>query len=335
MSEYTIWWIDDSEDRAKDADRLSDFAPELSVQFSGPSEAVDRLDEADNLSEVDLVLIDWKLNEHGDFLGKGLTMAGKVSEELPETPLYGFSSEVSELRATATREQFEETYDVSELQSKEGALNIKLDLDSYTEIKNVRGEGLQELIKLLDPPEAAIEDLKSIIPREYTDGLKSDPKINGGSIIEFGEWVRNRFLETPGPLWDDDWTATKIGLQPDALSGYTDELNGTKHGDATYSGIFSHRKSRRWWSTQVIDAVVALAKNRDVRLGELTTVGEVVLGESEKISVCEVCGEDYPDILAAGRDGEDADAPVHLGCSHIHHTREGTFEDYRIADRLK
>jgi hypothetical protein len=83
----------------------------------------------------------------------------------------------------------------------------------------------------------------------------------------------------------------------------------------------------------VIDAVVTISQEKEIDFGELKTVGKNVLGESE-VPKCRVCGEELPDILAAGKNGEDATNPVHLGCSHIHHSREGPFEDYRVANDL-
>lgn len=330
MSEYTIWWIDDSPERKEDgADRVSEQVEELSTQFDEPEDAVKRLDSGENLSEIDLVLIDWKLNEDGDFFGKGLTMAGKVREELPDVPVYGFSSD-----DVGNKEEFEATYSFSELHTKDGAEKLKSDLEAYEAIRGARGEDIDSLIETLSPPDKAADDLKSVIPREYMNGLKRRPQDNGGSVIEFAEWVRTRFLETPGPLWEDAWTATKIGLEEETLDDYAEDLNSTEHGDTVYSGIFAHRKPRLWWSSRVIDAVVAISQEKEVRLGELKTVGKTVLNESEGISSCRVCQDELPDILAAGKDGEDAKHPVHLGCSHIHHSREGAFEDYRIADKL-
>ena len=329
MSEYTIWWIDDSPDRKENgADRIEEHVEELSTEFNEPEDAIDRLDNGEDLAGIDLVLIDWKLNEDGGFFGKGLTMAGKVREELTDIPVYGFSSDTVE-----NKEEFEATYPFSDLHTKNGAEDLKADLEAYESVRSVRGEGLRDLIETLSPPEDTIADLESAIPREYVNGLRPDPQSDGGSVVEFVDWVRTRFLDTPGPLWNDAWTATKIGLKEEILGDYAEDLNDTKHGKAIYEGIFSHRKSRLWWSSSVIDAVVTISQEKEIDIGELKTVGENVLGESE-VPKCRVCGEELPDILAAGKNGEDATNPVHLGCSHIHHSREGPFEDYRVANDL-
>ncbi|ELZ79506.1 hypothetical protein C455_07977 [Haloferax larsenii JCM 13917] len=338
MSEYTIWWIDDNESRIEDSERLEDELNNATVQFTGPDKAIEQLnpehENIEGLDELDLVLIDWKLHEKSKFPGKGLTMAGRVREVYPGVPIYGFSSEISALRAGAGDDQFEAIYEDSDLKGGDNAALIESDLEDYATIEAARGEGFEALIETLNPPEDAIEALRSVVPREYNNGLRSDPNVKGGSTIQFGRWIRSRFLQTPGPLIDNVWAATKIGLRPDQLEDYHDELNGTNRGEITYDGVFSHRVPDRWWSTSVIGAVVAIASDREAQFGKLNTFGRDVF-EVDELPRCQVCGEELPETVAAGRDGRDAESQVHLRCSHVHHTREGEFEDYRIADKLE
>lgn len=339
MSEYDVWWIDDNDDRRDVSELLKGHTDKLSVEFSPPDRAIDKLTEESGAIRFDLVLIDWKLQEHGEFPGKGLTMAGRVREEMPTVPIYGFSDAVQELRATAGEHQFDATYDVSRFKSEEGADLVEKDLDSYAKIEEAEGDGFEALLETLDVPDDAHNDLESVIPREYAGGLQPD---GDGSIREFAYWVRNRFLETPGPVLDDRWWATKIGLEEEALENYVEELTSSIDDSPIYNGVFSHRFDRRWWATLAINSVVSIAKERGEPIHELTTVAEKILGESERLSYCRVClVDDQPDqndsrpgILAADKEGKDATHPVHLRCSHIHHTREGAFEDYRVADDL-
>ncbi|QGA84414.1 response regulator [Halomicrobium sp. LC1Hm] len=340
MNDYDVWWIDDSEDRRVASDALEDNSDDLTVTFDKPGVALDILTDKSKPVEYDLVLIDWKLQDHSEFRGKGLTMMGRVREEMPAVPIYGFSDAVDELRATAGDHQFDATYDASQLKSEDGATNVEKDLESYESIRHVEGAGLEPLLETLGAPKDAYEDLKSVIPREYANGIQAEGE---GSVREFAYWVRNRFVETPGPVLDNTWWATKIGLEKEALENHVDELTDVVDKPVLYDGVFDHRCDRRWWTSQAISSVVALAKDHGEHINELTMVGKDILGESEGLSYCRVCelresSEQIggrPDILAAGREGEDADHPVHLGCSHIHHTREGAFEDYRVADMLE
>lgn len=335
MSEYTVWWIDDNENRKEDAENLEQNLNDVHVIFHQPAQALRQLDPEDQdyeaLDDLDLVLIDWKLHEKGDFLGKGLTMAGRVREAHPQVPIYGFSSEFEALQSGAGSDQFESLMRIRDLQGKRNAEILESDLKAFETIKQQRNEGFESLIETLNPPEGAIDGIKSVVPREYIDGLQSHGE-RGGDAVKFANWVRNRFLETPGPLLDDTWAATKIGLTKSVLEEYADELNGTSHGEITYDGVFSHRNSRRWWNTLLIDAVVTLAE--DAQFRELNAFGPEVLKIDDKPQ-CKVCHEERPETVAAGQDGRDAGSPVHHLCSHVHHTREGAFEDYRIADEIE
>lgn len=335
MSEYTVWWIDDNEDRMADAENLRQGLSDVRVAFHQPDQVIQQLDpnkeDYEELGEIDLVLIDWKLHEQSDFSGKGLTMAGRVREAHPGVPIYGFSSEFEALRTGAGNDQFEALLRVRDLRGQENAELLKADLESFSTIEQQRFEGFESLIDVLNPPSGALEEIRSVVPREYIDGLKGSGK-RGDNAVNFANWIRYRFLETPGPLLDDTWAATKIGLTKSMLDGYADDLNNTEHEEITYDGVFSHRKGRRWWNTLLIDAVVALSG--DTQLRELNEFGTEVL-ETENIPICKVCQKKGPEIVAAGRNGRDADSPVHLLCSHVHHTREGAFEDYRISEELE
>jgi hypothetical protein len=337
MSEYDVWWIDDNEDRQDVSKLLERHTDKISVKFNFPDRAIDELTEESETIQFDLVLVDWKLQEHGEFPGKGLTMAGRVQEEMPSVPIYGFSDAIQELRATAGDDQFDATFDVSQFKSAEGAKLVEKDLDSYAGIEDAVGSGSEGLLETLCAPNDAHEDLESIIPREYAGGIEPEQK---GSVREFAYWARNRFLETPGPVLDDRWWATKIGLEEEGLEKHIDELKNSIDQSLFYNGIFSHRYERRWWATLAIKSAVSIAKERGKPIHELKTVAEEILDESDALSYCRVCqartheNDSRPDILAAEKEGKDATHPVHLRCSHIHHTREGAFEDYRVADEL-
>ncbi|WP_224268578.1 response regulator [Haloprofundus salinisoli] len=336
MSDYVIWWIDDTESRKeKHAEVLEEQMSNLSVIFTHPQKAAEKLNQNDH-PDADLVLIDWMLNEQGEFLGKGLTMAGSVREHLQNTPIYGFTGgSLNELRTPASEHQFQSTLPLKDISSRAGAKNLEGDINDYQRVEAARGDGLKALLATLNPPEGLDEELKSLIPRTFSNGLKTDPTEEGGSSLEFADWVRHRFLKTPGPLLDCNWTATKLGVKPDYLDQYITELYETEYGEFTYDGIFHHRINPLWWTSELIEAVVDLAQSRDQTIGEIHAAAPNLLGvDDDHHSICTACGDPHPDTVAASIEGKDATYPVHFHCSNLHHSREGGFEDYRTAEDI-
>lgn len=339
MSKHLIWWIDDNEDgrREEIAATLGEQLPTLSVEYSYPKKASDRLLSGD-YPETDLVLVDWKLNENenenAEYTGKGLTMAATVREQLVDIPIYGFSSEeLDSWSSPATDDQFQEQLPLSRLDSRETAERIGNDIRDYELIESARGNGFEALAETLNPPEGHVSDLKGIIPREFTTGLNSDSMEDGGSRNEFAEWVRQRFLCTPGLLLDDTWTATRLGISYESFDSYVDILLESNNDDLQYEGIFSHSHERLWWNSELVSAIVELNETGKL-ISELNkSAPEILEVDESDIAKCSVCGEQYPDTVVAVLEGENATEPAHYRCSSVHHSREGSFKDYRVKSR--
>jgi len=334
MSESLIWWIDDDQtgDRKTAADTLGEQCEDLSTKFSKPDTASDELANGNN-PNADLVLIDWKLNENEDaeYTARGLTMAATVREHLVDTPIYGFSSDSLEnWSSPATHEQFQDRLEVNSLSSEYSAKRLQNDIEDYQKIEATRNEGFASLVGTLNPPDEIVSKLKALIPREFSSGLHLDNTKKGGSIVEFGEWVTHRFLKTPGPLLDDTWVATRLGIDKDAFEQYIETIVTSETDKLLYDGVFSHKNERLWWSSALIDAVVNL-KDDDAYISQLNKDAPKILEvNSDDIASCSHCGEEFPDTVAAVLEGEDAKVPVHYHCSRVHHSREGSFEDYRV-----
>ena len=334
MDKHLIWWIDDNDGREVEfADPMEKKVDSLSVEFDHPREATEGLSQED-FPDADLVLIDWMLNENGGYVGKGLTMAGTVREHLDDVPIYGFSSEALETwDSPATDDQFQDTLELRDLGTEETADRLIKDIEDYRTIEAARGKGFEKLLDILCPPEDERKSVGSLVPREFASGLKTDTSDEGGSCVEFGKWVRRRFLTTPGPLIDDNWAATQLGIKPDRLQKYEENLLEADSGNLCYEGIFSHTENRRWWASLLVSAIIELnTEGKPIR--ELkTSAPEILEVSNDDIAECSFCHEPYPDLVAAVIEGENANEPAHYQCSHVHHTREGSFEDYRIGDQ--
>lgn len=331
MTDYRIWWIDDRPDREKKADDIEDESDTITVEFNVPKDATNRIGDND-IPDADIVLIDWVLDDDHDVISRGISMEGILREHIPDTPIYGFSGEkTGELEEAQNERRFEAVFELREIISGEGIHKLESDIQDYLRLESIRGEGFDSLRDILDPPQEAEEQLKSVIPREFSEGLKQPSETAGGSKIEFSHWVRDRFLQTAGPLWDDQWLATNLGVSADTLDQLTPQLQETSR-DISYEGIFAHRVGDRWWSGEVIGAVVEAV---DGSVGDIQQAApKLVPEEDREIATCHYCEEEYPDTVAAIKEGENAEHPVHFRCSNIHHSREGPFEDYRVAKNV-
>lgn len=331
MTDYRIWWIDDRSKREQKADDIEDRSESITVEFDISDDATTRIGDED-IPDVDLVLIDWVLDDDHDVISRGVSMEGILREHLPETPIYGFSGEkTEELEEAQNERRFEAVFDLREIISGGGIRKLESDIRNYDRLESIRGEGFEALRGTMDPPAEAQEQLKSIIPREFSGGLKQRSKTAGGSKIEFSHWVRERFLHTPGPLWNNQWLATKLGVSTDTLEYLIPRLQESDR-DIEYDGIFAHRVDDRWWSDEVIGAVVEVA---DGSVSDIQQVAPQLVPEKHReIAICRYCEEEYPDTVAAIKEGDNAKHPVHFRCSNVHHSREGPFEDYRVAKKL-
>ncbi|MDB2272847.1 hypothetical protein PM032_17935 [Halorubrum ezzemoulense] len=331
---YQVWWIDDQEKHKKAAAELENSHPDLEVSFRTPG----KLDDFE--TSPDLILVDWFLDkETQSNYDKGISVEAKLREMVDsESPIYGFSGEASK----RSDEQFTNNrfdygiFKRSELSSPDSADLLIKDIQSYEKIQTARGEDIQALLDLLDVPEDDYQGVKSVIPREFNDGLPEKGEKPGASL-NFARWVRTRFLPTPGPLLNTKWAATQLGIDAEAFGEYSGQFNSVEISEnLEYSGVFSHRSEKRYWESQLMRALAKLEKESDVErtIQETWRIGVAVLGVSdEHRAKCVVCRETYPQTVAARKPGEDADLPAHYRHSNVHHSREGAFKDHRVIAR--
>jgi hypothetical protein len=65
--------------------------------------------------------------------------------------------------------------------------------------------------------------------------------------------------------------------------------------------------------------------------------GAELLGvDSKNESTCAVCGDRFPETVAAADPSEKrAEYPVHFRCSDVYKSRMGSYADFRVADELR
>ncbi len=343
---YTAWWIDDDPDRRESAEVLEGRSNRLAVEFEEASEVARELwfgaestdgeGEATDPSEApivpdggpDIILLDWKLYEDGQFGGTGKSIVGILRDKFSGTPMYGFSSEVDLIDESV----FDDTFDVDKL--VRAAEQVVSDIDDYRLIEE-NGESIETLVDCLEPPETDAESVKKLVPRTLADGLTADDE--EATKVAFAEWIRDDFLSRPGLLLDRTWTATKLGVEPEVLDEREEILLDADVENQTYSGVFEPSETL-WWKSKLIDTLVHL----DIESGgsgqfmNTWEKGAELLGaDSEDESTCAVCGDRFPETVAAADPSEKrAEHPVHFRCSDVYKSRMGSYADFRVADEL-
>lgn len=335
MSEgYEVWWIDDDASRESQARGLDEESDRLTVHFSLPEDIVDRLvaDESD-VSGPDLILIDWVLHQKSDFGGDGLSVEGMIRGALPEVPVYGFSAQYHDpsFEQKRSERRFDRLFDLNDLTEPDAAARLISDIEDYQLIEDVKGEGIDPLLDLLDAPSSdRAEKLPTALPQEFAGGLPNGEGYEAGGILRFARWVRGELLLIPGLLWDRKLTATKLGLTEEAF----EEEYRDRFEDAKYRGIFASSVSPRWWRSDIIDVLIDLSEETDVDIQSPWRSGPEILGADESEMVeCEVCEENYPETVGYLSIDDDEGFPVHYRCSVIEKTRDGVFDDLRLIER--
>lgn len=346
MSEvYTAWWVDDDPDREESAKVFEEGSDRLVVNFERASEVAEKLwfgsESTDGEARTtnasgaprvsnesaDIILLDWKLYEDGRFGGTGKSIVGVLREKLPETPVYGLSSQPDLIDESV----FDDTFSVNKLVGAAG--QVVSDIDDYRRIE-ANGESIKTLVDCLNPPKTDIQQLERLVPREFTGGLTGKDSKTG---VEFARWVREDLLPRPGPLLDRTWTATKLGVKQDALDERKHVLLDADVENQTYSGVFEPSKTL-WWKSKLIDTLVDLNIEQGGN-GQFTNTweegAELLDADRDEQSTCAVCDEPFPETVAAADAGkESATYPVHFRCSDVYKSRMGSYADFRVVNEL-
>jgi len=315
-----VWVDDDVEGRTKDAKNLMFKEKKLRVSVVHPSN-FDEYFETKTLSapdDVDLFLIDYKLNEVGlddeqKYPKLGLTIAGTIREKLPDHPIYATSagtatSIVPENAISAAEAVFDRIVSTKAIINNEKRV-LLLDALYFKRIKNVRRNDVEALLGLLMPPHESIAQLKLILPSELRDGLGESGN-STRNAVSFARWTTRTLLQIPGFLYDRLHAATYLGTTAESL-----RRNEMKLKAARYEGVFSETAQPLWWRQGLERVVYSSRKISQTGVMSSTRLGPMVLEIKRGFSRCAVCGARYPETVASrSSDVEDLRA-VHIRCS--------------------
>lgn len=331
-SEYTVLWVDDDEGRRTGQDREFGRDGRIKVIPVEPLNLAERLlHGGENLVEEgapDLALVDWYL-QTGEYSADGPSIEGILHDRYPEMPVYGFSNQYGDQRFMRERKQGENRFEIITAPDQLKDEGIIKDIDAYRNIESKKGEGLLGILDLLKAEKDLKNKIQPILPQEFAEGIPAGEDYEPGGVLRLARWIRHDLLRQPGLVWDDIWTATKLGIDIDVFEEYRGDLTSEE-----YSGVFSHN-IHRWWRYEVTKKLHKMASEEDITIDRTWKDAPRVLGVNvDDIAVCDVCGEKYPETVAAEKANEDPEFQVHYECSNIENSRGSTFEDLRVLVEL-
>ena len=335
-SEYNIVWIDDDKERREKKRGGVGTDNRINLITLEPMEAASELlggtnGEGKIPPELDLALVDWYLHTD-EFSGDGPSIEGILRDTHKTTPVYAFSGEYGNAEFEREQKRGEHRFALITSPDRLDDEDLIQDIQDYQQIRTKEGEDIDGILELLDAPADLTEKIRSTLPQEFAEGLPAEGEGDSDSSLRFARWVRHELLETPGLLWDDVWTATKVGIKKEQFTEYSSKLSNAK-----YTGIFSHRNNL-WWRLKVRDRIYQLADENDHSVDRLWKSGPELLDVSESDrSTCEVDSCDKlhpPQTVAAGSPSKKPKFQVHYNCSNIEQSGATTFEDLRVLVEL-
>jgi hypothetical protein len=332
-SHIRILWVDDEcENHEEDARNLEHEIPNFTIEIIHPTELERKLKS--KTKKPDLCLVDYFLNqtpssENKKFPDRGLTAVGSLKENYLELPVYGVSHLVNDgmfdTAAQAANSVFDKIFTFQTIQN-DGAKILYWDARDFKKIRNTEKENIDALLTTLEAPESIKSRLQLVLPDAFRKGLGTKKE---GNSIAFGRWVYEKFLQTPGFLYDDLHAATHLGLTETAFKRIS---QNKKFKKIKYSGVFSKTSPDLWWVSELNNVIFSSPKAKKMDCNTTWEIAPSIFGISdEECSQCIVCNESYPELVGINLDDENKLAPVHYRCSEPYPSkkRELFFDEIR------
>jgi CheY-like chemotaxis protein len=323
-------WIDDDEERKKQADELAK-KEKVNVDFISVVKK-DLQVELNNIfnkykeKEPDLILIDHKLDKvNGKLIQTGSTAAEIIREhekwnDCPVVCVTGVDPEkYIGLHRKHMYDAFLEIDDV--LEKSTMVISVA---DGFHIMKQNRPKNLEDIFQLIKVPKDDETRITEVLPENLK--MHFDDK---SLLTTICHWVRNVLLEKPGFLYDRLWAATLMGIKEESF------IKVEKHfEEAVYKGIFTDSSNKRWWQSMLRDKLFSLI-DVDEYISKPWDAGRKLKGISiEDYSKCYVCGKTTPAPETVGFPDEESHDryPMHRRCTVPHPKAEQSlfFEEIRM-----
>ena len=320
-------WIDDE---VSESIALHDSDPEIEFKCIHPKKLIDWFlvenREVEN-QEVDIILVDYKLNTKADDLGEtysGLapTIIGWLWIYYPITPIFLISQIITEEIAGEENQIFD-------LLLPRGSLNdaslFKNETENYRKLGQICPGSLTDIYTVLDTPDSSADLIELALPTEFKKGLSNDassilqPQLTAPSPTRFAKWVRNQLLKNPGPLYDNLYAATALGMTLDYFENHFLKSLGYRpaFADARYKGVFANVAPTHWWKLEIYAFLFSQPSEDEITVTDSYREAAKILDvPNECRSTCIKCKSFFPETVAMDADDRSERFQVHISCSY-------------------
>ncbi len=330
MTEYCVVCIDDEISTGSPRDNAINLLSErdfLKVLKLHPTKVIDWL--KDKELEPDMFVVDFRLNASAldgeTFPFKGTSLVGMIRDVFPQVPVYLLSAFFEDKHSAKEVDIFDRLITENNFLQPGFILSDVRDFDG---IKNSIPGGIQNLLALLRSPESSVDDLRNVLPRDFTsdledetveiEGLETESTFEFSGIVRFGRWVQRPLLADEGILCGDVHASVLLGMDIGYfMNDFLPSEEGAKFVQQTkYTGIFSDTSKRRWWKQAIFNYIYSHPNSQGEIVDELPTSSPTILNvPEEQRAKCIVCREAFPQVVGS-TDGLEL-YPVHRSCSEL------------------
>lgn len=309
-------WIDDTERRQRLLTHLVESAPvgikivDKDFVFLKAKEQPDLIKFLARRSPPSLILVDQVLNKCEWELKiplLGSSLAEIMRQKWPACPIIGVTAgqnitEEGQWYDYEKRAEFEELIEDDNFgRSIELIYAVALGFETLTQLNSIT---VKKIVALLEPPTGEKERLATAVPDEIRTSMKdkSIPRL-------IAMWVRRRLMGRPGFLYDREWTANLLGLNPKGFNKVEALFAG-----ARYSGIFSEESNPRWWGLALKEMLFHTVTSPQTSL--MWVEGQRLNGLNQSdFSVCYVCKQPHPELMGYIDTSSHERRPMHIRCT--------------------
>ncbi len=327
-----IWWIDDDFDHESSDRRtlleILNSTGRVQIVDIHPVDLGEKL--SSNITPIpDLFLVDFKLitgqhpDKHIKFPFMALPAGGMIRDKFPERPIYLVSAVIGEEQAEKDADFFDRVLTLQKL-TAEGADILSHDAEDYTAIRRVKNRlDIKPILRLLAVPSASTDSIKRVLPEPMRKGMgqaiqkgMNDIKLtySKASGLYFAQWVRRELLRLPGPLYDDLYSATLLGMK---VKYFKEKFTlKTNVEGCLYRGVFHRTTSRRWWQAALLEFISNIAAKEGKTVTDSWKLApEIFKVPEEELSKCVVCDLPWPETVGEDLHNRDRREPAHWRCS--------------------
>jgi len=219
----------------------------------------------------ELILVDFDLTKpdsDGNVIGiSGVSLSTELRQKFPDIPIVLFTrksvfeiknySEIEDTLSSINRIIFKNEL----FKPDTNEMNFLYELAiGFKKLRSVKSKNWNNLMKILNAPDIAFENLKLSNPPISSISKKT------WSVSYAAKWIRETLITYPGILYDAVHSATFLGISEDTFQSnqFQKFFNNAK-----YSGVFTPLEGR-WWKSKLQEIADSIMdeENRDLPLRE-------------------------------------------------------------------